>query len=178
MSKTRAKAARTPKDGGAGGGKGKSKAREQSAIRGMLLGAAIIAALVGFFMVPVKGKTTFTHLIHALGLQGGDADETAKDAGKDGKVAGEKGKNAQGRAPRPAPARETTAAGEKARTAPTGVRGLPAGSTTVAAARTVAPVRPQGIKVASDLKGRAPLERASAADDAALDRLVRRHAQD
>lgn len=181
MSKPKSKGAKSNKDAGAGGGKGKGKsaAREQSAIRGMLLGAAIIAALAGFFMLPVNGKTTFTHLIHALGLQGGESEtakDTAKDTGKTGAKAG--GTNQSGSAPRATPARTGTAAVDGSRIAPTGARpigSLRSSSTTEARANP--PAKPLGIKVASGMKTRAPLEAASAADDAALDRIVRRHTQ-
>ncbi|MCK6575528.1 hypothetical protein L6V77_31110 [Myxococcota bacterium] len=180
MSKPKSKGARSTKDAGAGGGKGKGKsaAREQSAIRGMLLGAAIIAALAGFFMLPVNGKTTFTHLIHALGLQGGES-ETAKDAAKDTGKTGAKagGTNPSGSAPRATPARTGTAAAGGSRVAPTGVRPIGGLRSSTSAARASPPAKPLGIKVASGMKTRAPLEAASADDDAALDRIVRRHTQ-
>jgi hypothetical protein len=68
------------KDSGGKGPKGSSgpkntrldnKGRE--AIRGMLLGAVLIGVVAAFFMLPVKGKTTFTHLLQTLGLQGNEA---------------------------------------------------------------------------------------------------------
>jgi hypothetical protein len=168
MSKPKSKGAKPAKDAGPSGGKGKSSAREQSAIRGMLLGAAIIAALAGFFMMPIKGKTTFTHLIHAIGLQGGET-ETAKDAGKGGGKETDKAKSGQAPRVQPKVGTSSTAATTGRRIAPTGVRPLDGAGKT--------PAKPQGIKVATGLKARAPLEAASAADDAALDRIVRRHTQ-
>jgi len=170
MSKPKSKGAKPEKGAGGGKGKGKPSAREQSAIRGMLLGAAIIATLAGFFMLPVKGKTTFTHLIHALGLQGGEADP-AKDPGKTGARPGKT--NPSGSAPRAVPARPSTAATGGARVAPNGSRPQPATNVS----RGKPPAKPEGIKVAARLKARAPLEAASADDDAALDKIVRRHAQ-
>jgi hypothetical protein len=169
MSKPKSKGAKPAKDAGPSGGKGKSSAREQSAIRGMLLGAAIIAALAGFFMMPIKGKTTFTHLIHAIGLQGGET-ETAKDAGKGGGKGHRQGQVRSGAPesnPKPARAarRRPPGGGSRRRACDRSSR---AGKT---------PAKPQGIKVATGLKARAPLEAASAADDAALDRIVRRHTQ-
>jgi hypothetical protein len=39
----------------------------------MMLGAVLIGVVAAFFMLPVKGKTTFTHLLQVLGLQGNEA---------------------------------------------------------------------------------------------------------
>jgi hypothetical protein len=138
---------------------GKAGRKDRAALRGMVLGMIIIAALAGFFMVPVAGKTTFTHLIHALGLQGGD------DAPK-GKGAEKKPSSARmGTPAAPRHAAEATIRPAPIRTA--------AVSTPAAAA-----ARPKGVRVAENLHRRAPLEKASAADDAALDQLVRKHARD
>ena len=73
-----------PKGKGAGKGGGGQAAKPDvkggEAVRGMLLGALIIAVVSGFFMMPVRGKTTFEHLRQALGASGGEAQPSA--AGK------------------------------------------------------------------------------------------------
>jgi hypothetical protein len=84
------------KDSGGKGPKGSSgpkntrldnKGRE--AIRGMVLGAVLIGVVAAFFMLPIKGKTTFTHLLQTLGLQGNEesppeakAPDSAKPQGR------------------------------------------------------------------------------------------------
>jgi hypothetical protein len=138
---------------------GKASGKDRDALRGMVLGMVIIAAIAGFFMVPVAGKTTFTHLIHALGLQGGD------DAPKD-----------KTPAKKPSSARTGTPAAPRNVEVPSPRE--PALQSPGKAAVAPAPARPKGVRVAENLHRRAPLEKASAADDAALDRLVRQHARD
>ena len=153
-----------PRGAKSGGGK-----REREALRGIVIGAVIIAALAGFVMVPIAGKTTFSHLIHALGLQGGD-DPKLKPKGKDPEVKSES--RPQGVRP------------DRASAASGAPRGTPAIRSQVAVARPAGkaplgrPTRPIGVKFADNAGRGAPLERATAADDAALDRLVRRHLLD
>lgn len=141
---------------------GKASGKDRDALRGMVLGMVIIAAIAGFFMVPVAGKTTFTHLIHALGLQGG---EDTPD--------GQKGKGAE---KKPSSARSGTPAAPRHAETPRAREPVTAHAAVKAAAAT--PARPKGVRVAENLHRRAPLEKADAADDAELDRLVRKHARD
>lgn len=159
MSKPKSKG--TKPKGGDKPKSGKASGKDRDALRGMVLGMVIIAAIAGFFMVPVAGKTTFTHLIHALGLQGGDA---AAD--------GAKGKGAE---KKPSSVRTVTPTGPRHAETP---RAREPGAQAPVKAAAVAPARPKGVRVAENLHRRAPLEKASAADDAELDRLVRKHARD
>ena len=159
MSKPKSKG--TKPKGGDKPTRGKASGKDRDALRGLVLGRVIIAAIAGFFMVPVAGKTTFTHLVHALGLQGGD---DAPDA--------QKGKGAEKK-----PSSVRTGAPATPRHAETPRLREPAAQTPVKAAATP-PARPKGVRVADNLHRRAPLEKATAADDAELDRLVRTHARD
>jgi len=78
-----AKAKPKAKGGGKGGGgrAAKPDVKGGEAVRGMLLGALIIAAVSGFFMLPVRGKTTFEYLRQALGASDDKAAPSAAGKG-------------------------------------------------------------------------------------------------
>ena len=79
MAKSKPKAKGGGKSGGGRAAKPDVKGGE--AIRGMLLGALIIAVVSGFFMLPVRGKTTFDHLRSALGASGDKTEPSATGKG-------------------------------------------------------------------------------------------------
>jgi predicted lipid-binding transport protein (Tim44 family) len=143
-----------------GGGKtpGKGGGKDRQALRGMLIGMGLIALAAGFFMVPIAGKTTFSHLLGALGLDGASAEAVEKND-KNDKAAPAKPKSEGRLLPREVePETRPKAPASRRAAAP-------------------APVRPAGVKVAQNLGRRAPMEQASAADDAELERLVRQHGE-
>lgn len=58
-----------------GGGRPPPRRRDgKAALRGMLIGALIFGGLAVAFLVPIAGATPFSHLIHALGLEGDEDD--------------------------------------------------------------------------------------------------------
>jgi len=79
MAKSKPKAKGGGKSGGGRAAKPDVKGGE--AIRGMLLGALIIAVVSGFFMLPVRGKTTFDHLRSALGASDDKPEPSAQGQG-------------------------------------------------------------------------------------------------
>lgn len=57
-----------------GGGRPPPRKRDgAAALRGMVIGAIVFALLAVFFIVPIAGATPFSHLVHALGLEGDEA---------------------------------------------------------------------------------------------------------
>lgn len=142
-----------------GGGKAPGKGgKDRQALRGMFIGMGLIALAAGFFMVPIAGKTTFSHLLGALGLDGASAEAVEKND-KNDKAAPSKPKTEGRLLPREVePEARPKAPASRRAAAP-------------------APSKPAGVKVAQNLGRRAPMEQASAADDAALERLVRQHGE-
>ena len=156
MTKTRKKIASPATRGGAkgkgGAGRrgGGSDSKGRQAIRGMIIGAAIIGGLALIFMMPIAGKTPFSHLLKAIGMDGTDA-----------KPATATPKKAEVSPPRSVPPSRQV------------VRVVQPPETARAPGKAVAAV-PAIPKLAANHKTRAPMETPSAADDAALDALVRR----
>jgi len=171
MSKPKSKGTR-----GGSGGKDKPKGgagrsgKEREALRGLFLGMLTIALIAGFFFVPISGKTTFSHLLHALGLQGGgEAATKAAEKKPQGRLAPARELDA------PSAVRAVTARPERAAPQP---READRSVALAGTAERSRPARPGGVSVAANVCRRPPLEKATAADDAALDALVRRHARD
>lgn len=71
---TKRNSSKSSKGGGkrkTSGGRPPPRRRDGSAaLRGMIIGGLVFVALAIFFIVPIAGATPFSHLVHALGLQG------------------------------------------------------------------------------------------------------------
>jgi len=60
-----------------GGGRPPPRKRDdKAALRGMLIGGLIFAALAFVLMVPIGGATPFSHLLQAVGLTGDDVSDS------------------------------------------------------------------------------------------------------
>ncbi len=145
--------------GASSGKKGGGDAKGRKALKGMLIGAVLIALVAAFFVVPIKGKSGFDHVRGLFGSTDAADGKDGKDAKPDAKPQGRND-------PRGKPGFLHNLPDD----------GAPAPKLHPKAERRVV-AKPAGITVAQNVARHAPLDHTTADDDLALDRLVRRHAK-